>query len=123
MFDWVTQNLMNSRGVNRLDNIPASEKPEVKNDIPFILPSGVAGMRHIIFRVTLMTSSSRYAAGRAAKSSLLNKTIFHLIACAEHKLTIVLLTAQSPAVLVRNIIQRYCATEESQKSLLAIKPR
>ncbi len=39
------------------------------------------------------------------KSSLLNKTIFHLMPCAEHKLTICTPYFNLPAVLVRNIIQ------------------
>ena len=46
-------------------------------------------------------------AGRpnAGKSSLLNKTIFHLMPCAEQKLTICTPYFNLPAVLVRNIIQ------------------
>jgi len=39
------------------------------------------------------------------KSSLLNKTIFHLMPCAEQKLTICTPYFNLPAVLVRNIIQ------------------
>ncbi len=39
------------------------------------------------------------------KSSLLNKTIFHLMPCAEQKLTICTPYFNLPAILVRNIIQ------------------
>ncbi len=39
------------------------------------------------------------------KSSLLNKTIFHLMPCAEHKLDDLHPYFNLPAVLVRNIIQ------------------
>lgn len=33
MFEWVTQNIMNGRGVNRLDDIHRPKSPEIKNDI------------------------------------------------------------------------------------------
>ncbi|SUH32532.1 phosphatidylserine synthase [Salmonella enterica subsp. enterica] len=41
MFDWVTQNLMNGRGVNRLDNTQRPKSPEIKKRYPLI-PSGAA---------------------------------------------------------------------------------
>ena len=33
MFEWVTQNIMNGRGVNRLDDVNRPKSPEIKNDI------------------------------------------------------------------------------------------
>lgn len=63
VFDWVTQNLMNGRGVDRLDN---TQRPARRlKRYPLMRQNCV--MRHIIFRVTLMTSSSVTAAGRAWK--------------------------------------------------------
>ncbi len=56
MFDWVTQNLMNGRGVNRLDNTQRPKSRRLKTISAYTVRSCV--MRHIIFRVTLMTSNS-----------------------------------------------------------------
>ncbi len=56
------------------------------------------------------------------KSSLLNKTIFHLMPCAEQKLTICTPYFNLPAILVRNIIQLLREGKRS-KLLLVIKPR
>lgn len=57
MFDWVTQNLMNGRGVNRLDDINRPKSPEIKTTSACTVRN--CAMRHSIFRVMLITNSFR----------------------------------------------------------------
>jgi Phosphatidylserine/phosphatidylglycerophosphate/cardiolipin synthases and related enzymes len=104
MYDWVGQNLVEGRGVNRLDNSERPKSPEIKNEIR-------------LYRQELRDTSYHYL-GNAddeqlsvtplvglGKTSLLNKTIFHLMPCAEQKLTICTPYFNLPALLVRNIIR------------------
>jgi len=104
MYHWVHQHLATGRAVNRLDDPGRPKSPEIKNDIR-------------LFRQTLRDATYHFA-GNAdneqlavtplvglGKSSPLNKTIFHLMPCAEHKLVICTPYFNLPAVLVRNVIQ------------------
>lgn len=103
MFDWVDSNLVQGRGVNRLDSDERPKSPEIKNDIR-------------LYRQELRDTGYEFQ-GEAdndqlsvtplvglGKSSQLNKTIFHLMPCAEQKLIICTPYFNLPAVLVRNII-------------------
>ncbi|WP_297207790.1 CDP-diacylglycerol--serine O-phosphatidyltransferase [uncultured Pluralibacter sp.] len=103
MFDWVDSNLVQGRGVNRLDSDERPKSPEIKNDIR-------------LYRQELRDTGYEFQ-GEAdndqlsvtplvglGKSSQLNKTIFHLMPCAEQKLVICTPYFNLPAVLVRNII-------------------
>ena len=103
MFSWVDKNLVQGRGVNRLDNCERPKSPEIKNDIR-------------LYRQELRDTSYHFQGDAdndclavtplvgLGKSSQLNKTIFHLMPCAEQKLTICTPYFNLPAVLVRNII-------------------
>lgn len=104
MYDWVNQYLVRGRAVNRLDTAHRPKSPEIKNDIR-------------LFRQELRDATFHYQ-GNAdneqlsvtplvglGKSSLLNKTIFHLMPCTQEKLVICTPYFNLPAVLVRNIIQ------------------
>ena len=103
MFSWVDKNLVHGRGVNRLDSCERPKSPEIKNDIR-------------LYRQELRDSGYVFQGDAdndqlavtplvgLGKSSQLNKTIFHLMPCAEQKLTICTPYFNLPAVLVRNII-------------------
>lgn len=103
MFNWVDKNLVQGRGVNRLDNCERPKSPEIKNDIR-------------LYRQELRDTGYHFQGDAdndclavtplvgLGKSSQLNKTIFHLMPCAEQKLTICTPYFNLPAVLVRNII-------------------
>jgi len=103
MFNWVDENLVQGRGVNRLDNCERPKSPEIKNDIR-------------LYRQELRDTGYHFHGDAdndclavtplvgLGKSSQLNKTIFHLMPCAEQKLTICTPYFNLPAVLVRNII-------------------
>jgi CDP-diacylglycerol--serine O-phosphatidyltransferase len=103
MFNWVDKNLVHGRGVNRLDDPERPKSPEIK--MMFALSARSCAMRSIISRAMRTTKLSVTPLVGLGKSSLLNKTIFHLMPCAEQKLTICTPYFNLPAVLVRNIIQ------------------
>lgn len=104
MQNWVNENLIQGRGVNRLDSPDRPKSQEIKNDIR-------------LFRQTLRDATFHFEGNAGndqlavtplvglGKSSPLNKTIFHLMPCTEQKLTICTPYFNLPAVLVRNIIQ------------------
>ncbi|MEZ2587288.1 CDP-diacylglycerol--serine O-phosphatidyltransferase [Kluyvera intermedia] len=104
MFNWVLQNLVEGRGVNRLDSSERPKSPEIKNEIRQ-------------YRQELRDTGYHYQGNAGddeltvtplvglGKSSELNKTIFHLMPCAEEKLTICTPYFNLPALLVRNIIR------------------
>ena len=104
MFEWVTQNIMNGRGVNRLDDVNRPKSPEIKNDIRMFRQE----LRHADYHFQGDADNDQLSVTPLVglgKSSLLNKTIFHLMPCAEQKLTICTPYFNLPAILVRNIIQ------------------
>lgn len=104
MFDWADRYLVHGRGVHRLDDPQRPKSPEIKNDIrqfrQELRDAGYAfqgDANNEQLSVTPLVG--------LGKTSLLNKTIFHLMPCAEQKLTICTPYFNLPAVLVRNIIQ------------------
>ena len=104
MFNWVDKNLVHGRGVHRLDDPHRPKSPEIKNDVRSFRQE----LRDAVDRFqgdALNEELSVTPLVGLGKSSLLNKTIFHLMPCAEHKLTICTPYFNLPAVLVRNIIQ------------------
>lgn len=104
MRGWLESNLINGRGVNRLDDPARPKSPEIKNDIRQFRQA----LRDASFHFEGNASNDELAVTPLVglgKSSLLNKTIFHLMPCAEQKLTICTPYFNLPAVLVRNIIQ------------------
>ena len=103
MFDWVTRNLVQGRGVNRLDSENRPKSPEIKNDIRLYRQE----LRDASYHFQADASNEELAVTPLVglgKSSLLNKTIFHLMPCTERKLTICTPYFNLPAMLVRNII-------------------
>ncbi len=103
MFDWVDQNLIQGRGVNRLDTDSRPKSPEIKNDVRLYRQE----LRDTSYHFQGDADNEQLAVTPLVglgKSSLLNKTIFHLMPCAEQKLTICTPYFNLPAVLVRNII-------------------
>ncbi|HGH4715059.1 TPA: CDP-diacylglycerol--serine O-phosphatidyltransferase [Enterobacter hormaechei] len=104
MFNWVDKNLVHGRGVHRLDDPHRPKSPEIKNDVRSFRQE----LRDAVYRFQGDASNEELSVTPLVglgKSSLLNKTIFHLMPCAEHKLTICTPYFNLPAVLVRNIIQ------------------
>ncbi|MEN4870122.1 CDP-diacylglycerol--serine O-phosphatidyltransferase [Kosakonia cowanii] len=104
MHVWLESNLIHGRGVNRLDDPARPKSPEIKNDIRQFRQA----LRDASFHFEGNASNDELAVTPLVglgKSSLLNKTIFHLMPCAEQKLTICTPYFNLPAVLVRNIIQ------------------
>ena len=104
MFDWVDNNLVQGRGVNRLDRPDRPRSPEIKNDIRQYRQELRDRSYHFVGTAGDEELSVTPLVG-LGKSSLLNKTIFHLMPCAEHKLTICTPYFKFACVLVRNIIQ------------------
>ncbi|KNC10263.1 phosphatidylserine synthase [Klebsiella sp. RIT-PI-d] len=103
MFDWVDQNLTRGRGVNRLDSDSRPRSPEIKNDVRLYRHE----LRDTSYHFEGDADNEQLAVTPLVglgKSSLLNKTIFHLMPCTEEKLTICTPYFNLPAVLVRNII-------------------
>ena len=103
MFDWVTRNLVQGRGVNRLDSENRPKSPEIKNDIRLYRQELRAASYHFEGDADNEQLAVTPLVG-LGKSSLLNKTIFHLMPCTERKLTICTPYFNLPAMLVRNII-------------------
>ncbi len=104
MLNWVKQNLIEGRGVNRLDNTQRPKSPEIKNDIRLLRQE----LRDATYHFQGNADNEQLAVTPLVglgKSSLLNKTIFHLMPCTENKLVICTPYFNLPAVLVRNIIQ------------------
>ncbi|MDH1126616.1 CDP-diacylglycerol--serine O-phosphatidyltransferase [Enterobacter sp. GD03975] len=104
MFNWVDKNLVHGRGVHRLDDPHRPKSPEIKNDVRSFRQE----LRDAVYRFQGDASNEELSVTPLVglgKTSLLNKTIFHLMPCAEHKLTICTPYFNLPAVLVRNIIQ------------------
>lgn len=104
MFNWVDQNLVQGRGVNRLDDPQRPKSPEIKNDIRLFRQELRDAVYHFQGDANNEELSVTPLVG-LGKSSQLNKTIFHLMPCTGHKLTICTPYFNLPAVLVRNIIQ------------------
>jgi CDP-diacylglycerol--serine O-phosphatidyltransferase len=102
MFDWVDNNLVHGRGVNRLDRSGSSKSPEIKNDIRQYRQE----LRDaaIIFRACGDEELSVTPLVGLGKSSLLNKTIFP-DALRRAETDDLHPYFNLPAVLVRNIIQ------------------
>lgn len=104
MANWISENLVEGRGVNRLDHCERPKSPEIKSDIR-------------LYRQELRDTHYQYQGNASddeltvtplvglGKTSLLNKTIYHLMPCAERKLTICTPYFNLPALLVRNIIR------------------
>ncbi len=104
MYDWVNTNLIQGRAVNRLDTPERPKSQEIKNDVRLFRQELRDAVYHFAGDADNEQLSVTPLVG-LGKSSPLNKTIFHLMPCAEQKLTICTPYFNLPAILVRNIIQ------------------
>ncbi|MEW7311958.1 CDP-diacylglycerol--serine O-phosphatidyltransferase [Buttiauxella gaviniae] len=104
MYNWMQENLVGGRAVHRLDRQHRPKSPEIKNDIRLFRQE----LRDASFHFQGNADNEQLAVTPLVglgKTSLLNKTIYHLMPCTENKLVICTPYFNLPAVLVRNIIQ------------------
>ncbi|HBV38980.1 MAG TPA: CDP-diacylglycerol--serine O-phosphatidyltransferase [Erwinia sp.] len=103
LLNWIDTNLIQAEAVHRLDQRERPKSPEIKNETRQFRQElrgfdydfeGDAGNEQLA--VTPLVG--------LGKRSLLNKTIYHLMPCAEQKLTLCTPYFNLPAILVRNII-------------------
>ncbi|MBK0001729.1 CDP-diacylglycerol--serine O-phosphatidyltransferase [Erwinia sp. S38] len=103
MFKWIDKNLIQAEAVHRLDRHQRPKSPEIKNETRQFRQE----LRGFDYEFTGNANNEQLAVtplvGLGKRSSL-NKTIYHLMPCAERKLTICTPYFNLPAILVRNII-------------------
>ena len=103
MYAWICENLKQSDAVNRLDQTERPSSPEIKNETRQFRQD----LRSFNYQFAGNTGNESLAVTPLVglgKRSLLNKTIFHLMPCAERKLTLCTPYFNLPAILVRNLI-------------------
>jgi Phosphatidylserine/phosphatidylglycerophosphate/cardiolipin synthases and related enzymes len=103
MYAWICENLKQSDAVNRLDQTERPSSPEIKNETRQFRQD----LRSFNYQFAGNTDNDSLAVTPLVglgKRSLLNKTIFHLMPCAERKLTLCTPYFNLPAILVRNLI-------------------
>lgn len=103
MYAWICENLKDSDAVNRLDKTERPSSPEIKNETRQFRQE----LRSFNYQFTGNADNESLAVTPLVglgKRSLLNKTIFHLMPCAERKLTLCTPYFNLPAILVRNLI-------------------
>ncbi|MBK0033872.1 CDP-diacylglycerol--serine O-phosphatidyltransferase [Erwinia sp. S43] len=103
MFRWIDKNLIQAEAVHRLDRHQRPKSPEIKNETRQFRQD----LRGFDYQFTGNANNEQLAVTPLVglgKRSLLNKTIYHLMPCAERKLTICTPYFNLPAILVRNII-------------------
>ena len=103
MFTWIETNLIQAEAVHRLDQHQRPKSPEIKNETRQFRQD----LRGFDYEFTGDANNEQLSVTPLVglgKRSLLNKTIFHLMPCAEQKLTLCTPYFNMPAILVRNII-------------------
>lgn len=103
MLAWIDNNLKSAEAVHRLDRPERPKSPEIKNETRQFRQD----LRGFDYHFSGDASNEELAVTPLVglgKRSLLNKTIYHLMPCAEQKLTICTPYFNLPALLVRNII-------------------
>ena len=103
MYEWIDRNLKNAEAVHRLDQHERPTSPEIKNETRQFRQD----LRGFDYHFTANAGNEELAVTPLVglgKRSLLNKTIYHLMPCAERKLTLCTPYFNLPAILVRNII-------------------
>ncbi len=103
LYAWICENLKQSDAVNRLDQTERPSSPEIKNETRQFRQD----LRSFNYQYIGDTDNESLAVTPLVglgKRSLLNKTIFHLMPCAERKLTLCTPYFNLPAILVRNLI-------------------
>ncbi|WP_338564333.1 CDP-diacylglycerol--serine O-phosphatidyltransferase [Erwinia sp. E_sp_B04_7] len=103
MFTWIETNLIQAEAVHRLDQHQRPKSPEIKNETRQFRQD-LRGFDYEFKGDANNEQLSVTPLVGLGKRSLLNKTIFHLMPCAEQKLTLCTPYFNMPAILVRNII-------------------
>ncbi len=103
MYEWININLKQAEAVNRLDHAERPSSPEIKNETRQFRQD-LRGFNYQFEGNGHNEELTVTPLVGLGKRSLLNKTIFHLMPCAEHKLIICTPYFNLPAILVRNII-------------------
>ncbi len=103
MYEWINVNLKQAEAVNRLDYAERPSSPEIKNETRQFRQD-LRGFNYQFEGNGHNEELTVTPLVGLGKRSLLNKTIFHLMPCAEQKLTICTPYFNLPAILVRNII-------------------
>lgn len=104
MVQYTQHNLLNSGAVHRLDNCDRPRSPEIKKDVRCFR----AELRHTGYKFTANAGNDELAVTPLVglgKHSPLNKTISHLMASTQHKLTICTPYFNLPPHLVKNIMR------------------
>ncbi|MBV4367844.1 CDP-diacylglycerol--serine O-phosphatidyltransferase [Erwinia sp. BNK-24-b] len=103
LLNWIDVNLIQAEAVHRLDQRERPKSPEIKNETRQFRQE----LRGFDYDFTGDANNEQLAVTPLVglgKRSLLNKTIYHLMPCAEQKLTLCTPYFNLPAILVRNII-------------------
>ncbi|ERK13901.1 MAG: CDP-diacylglycerol--serine O-phosphatidyltransferase [Pantoea sp.] len=103
MYQWICANLKQSDAVHRLDQSERPSSPEIKNETRQFRQD-LRGFNYQFSGNSGNESLTVTPLVGLGKRSLLNKTIFHLMPCAERKLTLCTPYFNLPAILVRNLI-------------------
>ncbi|MCP1439950.1 CDP-diacylglycerol--serine O-phosphatidyltransferase [Erwinia persicina] len=103
LLNWIDTNLIQAEAVHRLDQRERPKSPEIKNETRQFRQE----LRGFDYDFEGDANNEQLAVTPLVglgKRSLLNKTIYHLMPCAEQKLTLCTPYFNLPAILVRNII-------------------
>ncbi|MEM6161975.1 CDP-diacylglycerol--serine O-phosphatidyltransferase [Erwinia sp. P6884] len=103
LLHWIDKNLIQADAVHRLDKHERPKSPEIKNETRQFRQD----LRGFDYEFHGNATNEQLAVTPLVglgKRSLLNKTIFHLMPCAEQKLTLCTPYFNMPAILARNII-------------------
>ncbi|WP_204166607.1 CDP-diacylglycerol--serine O-phosphatidyltransferase [Erwinia amylovora] len=103
LFAWIETNLIQAEAVHHLNRLERPTSPEIKNETRQFRQD-LRGFDYEFNGVASNEELSVTPLVGLGKRSLLNKTIYHLMPCAEQKLTICTPYFNLPAILVRNII-------------------
>lgn len=103
LYEWINVHLKQAEAVNRLDYAERPSSPEIKNETRQFRQD-LRGFNYQFEGNGHNEELTVTPLVGLGKRSLLNKTIFHLMPCAEQKLTICTPYFNLPAILVRNII-------------------
>lgn len=102
LLNWIDTNLIQAEAVHRLDQRERPKSPEIKNETRQFRQE----LRGFDYDFEGDANNEQLAVTPLVglgKRSLLNKTIYHLMPCAEQKLTLCTPYFNLPAILVRNI--------------------
>lgn len=103
LLTWIDKNLIKAEAVHRLDKHERPKSPEIKNETRQFRQN-LRGFDYEFIGDANNEELSVTPLVGLGKRSLLNKTIYHLMPCAEQKLTLCTPYFNMPAILVRNII-------------------